>query len=99
MASMRAVQVSSPGGPLEMVAREVPHPGRGEALVHVHGGARAVTGHPSGSSIESEDTLSFSALSGVRAKIEALPLARAQEAFDRMLSGQARFRMVLTTAS
>jgi D-arabinose 1-dehydrogenase-like Zn-dependent alcohol dehydrogenase len=63
------------------------------------GGARAVRGHPSGSSIESEDTLSFSALSGVRPRIETLPLERAQEAFDRMLSGQARFRVVLTTAS
>jgi alcohol dehydrogenase len=36
MASMRAMQVSEPGGPFELVEREVPAPGRGEALVRVH---------------------------------------------------------------
>jgi D-arabinose 1-dehydrogenase-like Zn-dependent alcohol dehydrogenase len=47
-------------------------------------------------SIESEDTLAFSALSGVRPRIETMPLERAGEAYARMMSGDARFRMVLT---
>ncbi len=57
---------------------------------------RSVQGWASGTSIDSEDTLRFSALTGVRAMIETYPLARAAEAYDRMLSGQARFRVVLT---
>ena len=43
-----------------------------------------------------DDTLRFSALSGVRPMIETFPLERAQEAYDRMVSGKARFRVVLT---
>jgi D-arabinose 1-dehydrogenase-like Zn-dependent alcohol dehydrogenase len=61
------------------------------------GGDLTVSGHASGSSIDSEDTLKFSALSGVRARIETVPLERAAEAYERMMAGQARFRMVLTT--
>jgi alcohol dehydrogenase/propanol-preferring alcohol dehydrogenase len=60
-------------------------------------GRRSIQGWPSGTSIESEDTLAFSALSGVRPMIETMPLERAAEAYDRMVSGAARFRMVLTT--
>jgi D-arabinose 1-dehydrogenase-like Zn-dependent alcohol dehydrogenase len=41
----------------------------------------------------------FSVLTGVRAKIETLPLERAQEAYDRMMRGDARFRMVLTAGA
>ena len=59
-------------------------------------GSTAVQGHASGTSQDSEDTLRFSALTGVRATIETLPLAEAQNAYDRMMSGDARFRMVLT---
>ena len=58
---------------------------------------RSVQGWPSGSAIDSEDTLAFSALSGVRPMIETMPLERAAEAYERMMSGKARFRMVLTT--
>jgi D-arabinose 1-dehydrogenase-like Zn-dependent alcohol dehydrogenase len=61
------------------------------------GGRRSVQGWPSGTAIDSEDTLAFSALSGVRPMIETIPLERAAEAYDRMMSGKARFRMVLTT--
>jgi D-arabinose 1-dehydrogenase-like Zn-dependent alcohol dehydrogenase len=61
-------------------------------------GRRSIVGWPSGSSIDSEDTLTFSALTGVRPMIETFPLARAAEGYDRMMSGQARFRVVLTTA-
>ncbi len=60
------------------------------------GGKRSIQGWASGTSIDSEDTLRFSALSGVRPMIEKFPLARAAEAYDRMLSGKARFRVVLT---
>lgn len=58
---------------------------------------RSIAGWPSGTSIDSEDTLKFSVLAQVRAKIETYPLERAAEAYDRMLSGRARFRVVLTT--
>ena len=55
-------------------------------------------GHAAGASIDSQDTLAFSALSGVRPMIETLPLARTPEAYARMMRGNARFRMVLTMA-
>ena len=57
---------------------------------------RTVRGWPSGSSIDSEDTLKFSSLSGVRPMIERYPLEKAAEAYDQMISGRARFRVVLT---
>lgn len=60
-------------------------------------GSRSVVGHASGTSIDSQDTLSFSALSGVRPTIETMPLERAAEAYDKMMRNEARFRMVLTT--
>lgn len=61
------------------------------------GGRTSVAGWYSGTSIDSQDTLSFSKLSGVRAMIETYPLEKAGEAYDRMMSGKARFRVVLTT--
>ena len=60
--------------------------------------SRSVVGHASGASIDLQDTLAFSALSGVRPMIETIPLARAPEAYARMMRGDARFRMVLTMA-
>ena len=60
-------------------------------------GKRAsVQGWPSGTSKDSEDTLSFSAMTGVRPMIERFPLSRAAEAYQRMMSGRVRFRAVLT---
>ena len=59
----------------------------------------SVTGWPSGASIDSEDTLRFSALTGVRSMNEIYPLEKAPEAYDRMMSGKARFRVVLTTGN
>lgn len=56
----------------------------------------AVQGHASGTSQDSEDTLRFSAITGVRPMIEKMPLSEAQAAFDKMMSGDARFRVVLT---
>jgi D-arabinose 1-dehydrogenase-like Zn-dependent alcohol dehydrogenase len=63
------------------------------------GGRRGVVGWPSGSSIDSQDTLAFSAQMGVRSMNELMPLERAAEGYDRMMSGKARFRVVLTTGA
>jgi D-arabinose 1-dehydrogenase-like Zn-dependent alcohol dehydrogenase len=60
------------------------------------GASRSVVGHAAGASIDSQDTLSFSVLSGVRPMIETMPLASVAEAYARMMRGDARFRMVLT---
>ncbi|HEX9508790.1 MAG TPA: alcohol dehydrogenase [Myxococcales bacterium] len=60
------------------------------------GGRRSIVGWPSGTSIDSQDTLSFSALSGVRPMNEVFPLERAAEGYERMISGKAKFRVVLT---
>ena len=66
------------------------------ATISLLGARRSIQGWPSGTGADSADTLAFSALSGVRPMIETLPLARAAEAYERMMSGAARFRMVLT---
>jgi len=60
-------------------------------------GSRSVAGWYSGTSIDSQDTLSFSVLSGVRSMNEVFPLEQVNEAYERMMSGRARFRVVLTT--
>ncbi|HXE36607.1 MAG TPA: alcohol dehydrogenase [Verrucomicrobiae bacterium] len=57
---------------------------------------RDIQGWPSGSAMDSEDTLRFSSQSGVRAMIEKFPLEKANEAFARTMSGKAQFRVVLT---
>ena len=59
-------------------------------------GARGLQGWPSGTSADSEDTLNFSVLTGVRPMIEKFPLSRAAEAYERMMSGKAEYRVVLT---
>ena len=61
------------------------------------GGRRSIMGWPSGSSIDSQDTLAFSVLTGVRSMNEIFPLERAAEAYEHMMSGKSRFRAVLTT--
>ena len=60
------------------------------------GGRKNIQGWPSGTAKDSEDTLRFSSLSGVRPMIERYPLEKAGEAYDQMISGRARFRVVLT---
>ena len=60
-------------------------------------GTKKLQGHASGTSREVEETMRFAALSGVRAMTEQVPLTQAPAAFSKMLSGDARFRMVLTT--
>ena len=59
-------------------------------------GCRSVKGWYSGTAIDSQDTMNFSALTGVRSMNESFPLDRVAEAYDRMMSGKARFRVVLT---
>jgi len=60
------------------------------------GGRKSIQGWPSGSAIDSEDTLRFSSQTGVRPMIERYPLEKATEAYEQMISGRARFRVVLT---
>jgi D-arabinose 1-dehydrogenase-like Zn-dependent alcohol dehydrogenase len=59
-------------------------------------GSRAVQGWAAGTPADSEDTLHFAELTGVRPMIETYPLEKAAEAYARMMSGKAEFRVVLT---
>ena len=59
------------------------------------GKRRSVAGWPSGVAADSEDTMRFSTLTGVRPMIETYKLAQAAEAYERMMSGKARFRVVI----
>src|SRR6266699_254382 len=59
-------------------------------------GCRSIKGWYSGTSIDSQDTLAFSQRTGVRSMNEIYPLERVSEAYERMMSGKARFRVVLT---
>lgn len=77
------VQVPEKDAAFELVEREVPTPGRGEVVVRVH--ACGVCHSDS--------------MAGVRPRIETMPLERAEEVHDRMMAGDARFRMVLTTGA
>jgi D-arabinose 1-dehydrogenase-like Zn-dependent alcohol dehydrogenase len=81
----RLVVVGAPQEPLQISAGEIIGP------------SAMVAGHASGSAKDSEDTLRFAALSGVRPMVETAPLEQAEEAFGRMLAGAPRFRIVLTT--
>ncbi|HEX2640769.1 MAG TPA: zinc-binding dehydrogenase, partial [Pyrinomonadaceae bacterium] len=64
--------------------------------VQLINGSRIIQGWASGTPTDSEDTLCFAELTGVRPMIETYPLAKAGEAYDRMMSGKAQFRVVLT---
>jgi D-arabinose 1-dehydrogenase-like Zn-dependent alcohol dehydrogenase len=57
---------------------------------------KSIQGWPGGTALDSEDTLRFAEMTGVRPMIEKFPLAKANEAYARMLSGNAEFRVVLT---
>jgi D-arabinose 1-dehydrogenase-like Zn-dependent alcohol dehydrogenase len=59
------------------------------------GAQRTITGWPSGTSRDSEDTLKFAAQTGVRAMIETFPIERAADGYERMMTGKVRFRAVL----
>jgi D-arabinose 1-dehydrogenase-like Zn-dependent alcohol dehydrogenase len=60
--------------------------------------SQSIKGWYSGTSIDSQDTLRFSVLTGVRSMNEVIPFARASEGYDRMMSGKARFRIILDMA-
>jgi D-arabinose 1-dehydrogenase-like Zn-dependent alcohol dehydrogenase len=79
----KTILVGNPDQPLEITGR---------LLI---AGRRSITGWPSGSPIDSQDTLAYCALKGVRPMTEVYPLERAPEAYERMMSGKARFRVVL----
>lgn len=64
--------------------------------IQLIGGRRSIRGWPSGTSRDSEDTLNFCALTGIRPMVETFPLEQAAAGYDRMLSGKGRFRVVLT---
>ncbi len=81
----------TPRGTLLIVAA-APEPFKVSAFSLLSG--RRIQGWPSGSSIDSEDTLRFSKLQGVRPRTEVFPLERAEEAFTRMLENKVRFRAV-----
>ncbi len=59
------------------------------------GGRRSIQGWPGGTAKDSQDTMQFSALTGVRPMIERYPLEKAADAYQQMMSGKARFRVVL----
>jgi D-arabinose 1-dehydrogenase-like Zn-dependent alcohol dehydrogenase len=56
---------------------------------------KSIVGWPSGTAMDSEDTLKFAAANGIRPMIETFPLERAADGYDRMMSGKVRFRSVL----
>jgi D-arabinose 1-dehydrogenase-like Zn-dependent alcohol dehydrogenase len=63
------------------------------------GGRRTIAGWAAGTAADSQDTLAFSALTGITPMTETFPLERAAEAYNHMMSGKARFRAVLTTTA
>jgi len=75
-----------------------PHEPLKVAVFPLIGGRRSLMGWYSGTAIDSRDTLAFSKLAGVTAMTEVFPLERAAKAYERMMSGKARFRVVLTTS-
>jgi D-arabinose 1-dehydrogenase-like Zn-dependent alcohol dehydrogenase len=76
--------VGAPGEPMQV------------SVLPLIGLRRGIQGWPSGTAIDSEDTLKFSELSAVKPLTETYPLEKAGEAYERMMSGKARFRVVLT---
>jgi D-arabinose 1-dehydrogenase-like Zn-dependent alcohol dehydrogenase len=58
-----------------------------------------VEGALTGSPIDNEDTLGFSLLKGIKPMIETVPLEKAEEGYQKMMSNKARFRMVITMES
>ncbi|AOP47551.1 alcohol dehydrogenase [Streptomyces lydicus] len=89
------VEGLSPRGELIVVGADTAPLGISPAQLLMQG--KVVRGHPSGTAQDVQETMAFSALHGIRPMIETVPLDRADEAYRKMLSGAARFRMVLTT--
>ncbi|MEU6259669.1 alcohol dehydrogenase [Streptomyces sp. NPDC047043] len=89
------VEGLSPRGELVVIGADAQPLGISPGQLLMSG--RVVRGHPSGTSQDVQDTMAFSALHGIRPMTETVPLDRAGEAYEKMLSGTARFRMVITT--
>ncbi|MEU6321532.1 alcohol dehydrogenase [Streptomyces sp. NPDC047009] len=87
----------APGGNLVVVGA-APDP-LSVSTVSLIFGTRSITGSLTGSSIENEDNLAYCLAQDIRPMVETLPFERAMDAYERMLSGGARFRMVLDMAS
>jgi D-arabinose 1-dehydrogenase-like Zn-dependent alcohol dehydrogenase len=64
--------------------------------IQLIGARRSIQGWPSGTARDSEDTLKLCALTGIRPMVETFPFEQAATAYDRMMGGKARFRVVLT---
>lgn len=79
----KLVMLGVPGEPIPVYAYQVLY-------------GRSLTGSAGGTGVQSQDAMRFAALTGMRPMIETLPLARAAEAYERMMAGDARFRLVLT---
>jgi len=84
----------SPNGKLVMAG--VPNEALTVSPISLFSGQRSVAGWYSGTAKDSQDTLEFSALTGVHPMIEKYPLSRVAEAYEQMHSGKVRFRVVLT---
>jgi D-arabinose 1-dehydrogenase-like Zn-dependent alcohol dehydrogenase len=84
----------APRGELVVIGADTEPMGINPAQLLMSG--RVVRGHPAGTSQDLEDTMAFSALHGIRPMTETVPLDHADEAYQKMLAGKARFRMVLT---
>jgi D-arabinose 1-dehydrogenase-like Zn-dependent alcohol dehydrogenase len=92
--AMSAVQGGlAPNGTLLVIGAA---PAMQVSPLYLLSGCRSVKGWYSGTSIDSQDTLLFSARTGVHSMNETFPLERVAEGYDRMMSGKARFRVVLT---
>lgn len=89
--------LSPGGGEFLVLGADVAEPVR-VSTVDLLFGERRIEGSLTGSSADAEDTLDFSVLGNVRARIEVMPLSEAQAAYARMMSGSARFRVVLDTS-
>ena len=84
MPKMKAVQVPKPGDPMEVQP------------IQLITGKKRIHGWSAGIPTDSEDTLRFAEMTGVRPMIEKYPLLKAAEGYARMMSGKAEFRVVLT---
>lgn len=97
-ADAMAANIPGLGARGRLVVLGVPHQPLQVNAVDLVLGSRGVVGHASGTAKDSEDTLRFAARTGVRPMIETYPLENAAEGYERMMSGKARFRVVITNA-
>jgi len=79
----------------KLVVVAAPHDNINVSAIPLIMGSRSIAGHYSGYSKDSEDTLNFAALTGVKPMVEVYPLAKVNEAYERMITNKARFRVVL----